>query len=51
MSVVNMSGEILEALNKSVPKPADYSAKNGSGLNTNNEYATPGLLSAKKQEK
>ena len=49
--VVNMSSETLEALNKSVPKPADYSAKNGSGLNTNNEYATPGLLSAKKQEK
>ena len=46
--VVNMSSETLEALNKSVPKPVDYSAKNGSGLNTNNEYTTPGLLSARK---
>ena len=49
--VVNMSGEALEALYKSVPKPADYSAKNGSVLSTNAEHKTASVLLAKKQEK
>lgn len=49
--VVNMTCETLEALNNSVTKSVDYSAKNGSGLNTNTEYNPVSVLLAKKKEK